>query len=432
MKENTKEKKTKEATLPKEVKNIKTISKKVEGKAWEDAKDKAFTKANKKAKIDGFRPGKAPKDVFLKKYGEEALFYDAADICLEKAYEEMMNENEKEEIVARPEIDIRSIDKDGVEFVFTLTLRPEVKLGKYKGLKVEKEKTEVTKDEIKKTIDEMRNRYTENVAKEGKVAEGDTVILDFKGMKDGVPFEGGTAENYTLKIGSHTFIPGFEEQLIGMDKEEEKDIEVTFPEDYHAEDLKGAPVTFSVKIHEIKEAVVPELNDEFFEDLAMEGVNSLETLEKVVEENLKTQKEANAENKYLDDLLEEALKGVEAEVPHVMVDEEIDRMLKQYEQNLQMQGISLEQFYQFTNSDEMALRDQMHEEAHKRVKMRLMLEEIAKLENIEITDEEALEEAEKLAEKYNMKKDEFLKVFGGLDMVKYDRKMRSAMELLKG
>ena len=412
--------------------NVKKIEKKVEGKAWEDAKENAFKKANKKAKIDGFRPGKAPKEIFIKKYGEESLFYDAADICLESLYEEVMKENENEEIVAQPEIGLKSIDTNGVEFIFTLTLRPEVKLGKYKGLKVEKEKIEVTKKEIEKAIEEMRARYTENVSKEGAVEEGDTVIIDFKGMKDGIAFEGGTAENYSLKIGSHTFIEGFEEQLIGMKKEEEKDIHVTFPEDYHAEDLKGAPVIFHVKVHEIKQSIIPELNKEFFEDLAIEGVNSKETLEEEVRKNMETQKEVNAENKYMDDLLEAALKDTVIDLPHAMIHEEIDRMMKQYEQNLQMQGISLQQFYQFTNSDEKALRDQMHEEAEKRVKLRLMLEEIAKVEKIEISDKEAQEEASNLAEKYHMEEEEFLKEFGGLDMIKYDRKMRKAMEIIKG
>lgn len=415
----------------KQPKNIKTITKKIEGETWTKAMDDAFKKANKKAKIDGFRPGKAPKSVFLKKYGEESLFYDAADLCLDKAYEEMIKENEKEEIVARPEIGVKSISKDGVEFIFTLTLRPEVKLGKYKGLKTKKEEVKVTKEEIAKVIEDMRARYTENVTKEGKVENGDTVIIDFKGEKDGVAFDGGTAENYSLKIGSNTFIPGFEEQLIGMMPGEEKDINVTFPEDYHAEDLKGAPVVFKVKVHEVKEAVVPELDDDFFADLNMEGVNSKEALEKVVEENMLTQKEVQAENKYLDELLEEAAKGVEVEIPHVMIHEELDRMIKQYEQNLQMQGLTLDQFFKFTNSNEEALRSEMHEEAEKRVTFRLMLEEIAKAENIEVSDEEAKEEAKKLADKYQMKEDEFLKVFGGLEMIKYDKKMREAMEVLK-
>ncbi len=412
-------------------KNKKVITKKVEGETWEKAKDKAFEKVNKKAKIDGFRPGKAPKEVYLKHYGEESLFYEAADLCLDKVYEEVMKENEKEEIVARPEIGVKSIDTKGVELTFTLTLKPEVTLGKYKGLKAKKEKVKVTKEEIEKTIEEMRDHYKENVTKEGTIENGDIAIIDFKGLKDGKAFEGGTAENYNLTIGSNTFIPGFEEQLIGMKTGEEKSINLTFPEDYHSEDLKGKDVVFEVKINEIKEVIVPELNKEFFEDLNMENVNTKEELEKVVEENIKTQKEVNAENKYMDDLLEEAAKNVKVDIPHEMIHEEIDRMIGQYEQNLQMQGLTLEQFYKFTNSDEDALRTQMHEEAEKRVTFRLMLEEIAKVEGLEISDEEAEKEAKSLAEKYHMTEEEFLKAFGGLEMVKYDEKMRKAMEVLK-
>ena len=216
-----------------------------------------------------------------------------------------------------------------------------------------------------------------------------------------------------------------------MSKGEEREINVTFPEDYHSENLKGQPAVFKVKVNEIKEVKIPEMDEDFFADLGLEGINSVEALEKQVKENLTVQKEQASENKYFDDLLEAASKNVEVEIPHAMIHEEIDRMLKQYEENLKMQGLTLKQFYQFTNSDEKALKDQMHEEAEKRVLYRLMLEEIAKTEKIEIDDKQANEEAEKLAEKYQMKKDEFLKLFGGLDMVKYDLMMRAAMETLK-
>lgn len=412
-------------------KNKKVITKKVEGETWEKAKEKAFEKANKKAKIDGFRPGKAPKEVFLKHYGEESLFYEAADFCLESVYEEVMNENESEQIVARPEIGVKTIDKNGVEFTFTLTLKPEVKLGKYKGLKAKKEKVKVTKEEIEKAVEELRSRYKENKVKEGAIEKGDIAIIDFKGLKDGVAFEGGSSENYNLTIGSNTFIPGFEEQLIGMKAGEEKSINLTFPEDYHSEELKGQDVVFEVKVNEVKEIIIPDLDKDFFEDLNMENVNSKEELEKVVEENIKTQKEVNAENKYMDDLLEEAAKDIKVDIPPEMIHEEIDRMIGQYEQNLQMQGLTLEQFYKFTNSNEDALRSQMHEEATKRVTFRLMLEEIANVEKIEISDKEAEKEAKTLAQKYNMEEEEFLNAFGGLEMIKYDGKMRKAMEILK-
>ena len=404
---------------------------KIEGKEWEDALDKAYDKASKKAKIDGFRPGKAPKEIFLKKYGKESLYMDAANISANLAYDKMLEENKNLEIVAQPVLDINKIDETGVEFKFILTLKPVVKLGQYKGLNVKKESVEVTKKEVEENIEAMRKRYAENVEKDGNVENGDIAIIDFEGFKDGVAFEGGKGENYSLTIGSGTFIPGFEEQLIGMKKGEEKEINVTFPSDYHSEELKGQPVVFKVKVNEVKTIKVPELDKDFFEDLGMEGVDSKETLEKQVEENIKVRKEQNAENKYFDDLLEAAGKNVEVDIPHVMIHEEIDRMIKQYEENLKMQGLTLKQFYQFTNSDEKALKDQMHEEAEKRVLYRLMLEEIAKEEKIEIDDDQANKEAESLASKYNMKKDEFLNLFGGIEMIKYDLKMRQAMEVLK-
>ena len=410
---------------------MKEITIKIEGKEWEEALDKAFKKANKKAKIDGFRPGHAPKDVFLKKYGKESLMADAADLCINDAYLKMLEENKDLEIVAQPELGLKSLDENGVEFIFKLTLKPEVKLGKYKGLKVKKDSTDVTEEEIDETIMTMRNRYAENQIKDGEVEDGDIAVIDFEGFKDDVAFDGGKGEDYSLKIGSHTFIPGFEEQIIGMKKGESKDINVTFPEDYHSEDLKGQPVVFKVTVKEVKETIIPELSKEFFEDLGLEGVNDEAALRAQVKENIKARKEMDAENKYIDELLKAAIKNMTVEVPDVMVNEEVDRMLNQYEENLKMQGLTLEQFYQFTNSDEAALKEQMKEEALNRVKSRLLLEEIAKAEKIEISEEEANEEANKLAEKYGMKVDEFLKAFGGIDMIKYDSKMRQAIEILK-
>ena len=412
-------------------KNVKEITIKIEGKEWQDALDKAFEKANKKVKIDGFRQGKAPKEVFIKKYGEESLFMDAADLVLQPAYQKMLDENKDVEIVAQPEVALKSISKDGVEFVFTITTKPEVKLGKYKKLGVKKEKVEVTKEEIESALNETLNRYAENVVKEGKVENGDIAIIDFEGFKDGVAFEGGKGENYSLTIGSNTFIPGFEDQIIGMSKDEEKDINVTFPEDYHSEDLKGQKVVFKVKVNEIKTTKIPELDKDFFEDLAMEGIDSKESLEKQLEENIKAHKEQHAEDHYIDELLKKGIENMEVDIPEAMINEELDRMIRQYEENLKMQGLTLSQFYQFTNSDEAALKDQMREEAEKRVKSRLLLEEITKLEKIEVTDEEAEKEAEDLATKYNMKKDEFLKLFGGIEMVKYDLEMRKAIDVLK-
>lgn len=415
-----------------ENKNERKINVKIEGEKWQKALDKAFEKANKKAKIDGFRPGKAPKEIFLKRYGIESLFMDAGDLVLEEAYMEMIQNNMDAEIIAQPDIELKAVDENGIEFEFTLTLRPEVKLGKYKGLKVKREKVEVTTEEVDATIEEMRSRYAENVVKEGKIEEGDIAVIDFEGFKDGEAFAGGKGENYPLEIGSGTFIPGFEEQLIGLQAGEEKDVVVTFPEDYHSEDLKGEEVTFKVKVSEVKTIEIPELGKEFFEDLGFEGVNDEESLRKEIEATIKARKDADSDNKYIDELLEAAAKNVKVDIPHVMIHEEIHRMVHNYEDHLKMQGLSLEQFLQFTNSTLEDLEEKMHDEAEKRVLYRLMLEQIIKEEKIEVTEEQAMEEATTLAEKYNMDKEEFLKAFGGIEMVKYDLTMRAAIEVLKG
>lgn len=404
---------------------------KIQGEKWNEANDKAFKKLNKTAKIDGFRPGKAPKDVFIKKYGTQSLWMEAAEGCVDEAYEQMINDNKDVKIVAQPELSISGVTDDYVEFKFILTLKPEVKLGKYKGLDVKKEKVKVTDEEIEHSLNHTREQYIENIDKDGFVEDGNIAIIDFEGFKDNVAFEGGKGNDYSLKIGSKTFIPGFEEQLIGMKKGEDKEINITFPEDYHAEDLKGKEVIFKVTVKEIKEQQIPELNEEFFADLGMEGITNEEELRKQIQDNLTTKKATELENKYIDDLLEAASKNMQVELPEVMIKEEVDRILKQYEERLSMQGINLEQFYQFTNSDEQALRDQMKEEATKRVSYRLMLEAIAEAEKIEITEDEAKEEAGNLSKKYDMKEEEFLKSFGGLEMIKYDMMMRKAIEVLK-
>ena len=412
--------------------NIKTIEVKIEGKEWQDALDKAFKEANKKAKIDGFRPGHAPKEVFIKKYGEESLFMDAADKALQSAYVKVLEENKALEIVTQPSVELKNVSKDALELTFKLILKPEFKLGDYKNLKVKKDKVEVTNEEVNSAIDEMKNRYAEVQVKDGKVEKGDTAVIDFEGFKDGVAFEGGKGENYSLKIGSNTFIPGFEDQIIGMSKGEEKDVKVTFPEDYHSEELKGAKATFKVKVNEVKETIIPSLNEEFFKDLNMEGVNDRASLESALKETLAARKEQQAEGEYVDKLLEKLSEQTKIELPEEMIGDEIHRMIHQYEDNLKMQGITLEQFYQFTNSNEDMLKEQMKDEAVKRIKYRLMLEEIIKLEKLTATDEEADKEASEIASKYGMEKEDFLTQFGGLEMIKYDLEMRKAIDVLKG
>ena len=414
-------------------KNLKEVSIKIEGKDWEEALDKAFKKINATKTIDGFRKGKAPKNIFLKKYGVESLFMEASNLCVDSAYKKMIDENSKLEIAAQPILDIRSIDEKHIEYVFTLTLKPEVKLGKYKDLDVKKESVKVTKKEITEAIDHMREEYKENIIKDGQIEKNDIAVIDFEGFKDGVAFEGGKGENYSLTIGSNTFIPGFEDQLIGLSAGDTKDVCLSFPDDYHVEDLKGKPVVFKVKVNEVKQIKLPELDKDFFLDLGMEGIDSKESLEAQVKENIKAHKEAEADSKYTDDLLETIAKDSEIDVPETMINDEVSRMIEQFEQHISMQGISIEQFYQITNSNEEKLREQYKDEALKRIKYRLILEEIIKQEKIEVKDSEVADRILELAKKYNITEDEVKKQYdNNLEYIAYDLKVRKAFDIIKG
>lgn len=421
---------TKETKKTEKKNNVHEVIVKIEGVEWTEALDKAFKSKQKDAKVDGFRKGKVPRNIYEKHYGKESLFFPAAEEVLQSAYAKAMEESNLIPVV-QPSVDIKDISDKGVEFTFKIITKPEVKIKNYKGLGIKPEEIKVTKDEIDHEIGHLLEEYTELVTKEGEVKNGDVAVIDFEGFKDGKPFDGGKGENYSLEIGSNTFIPGFEEQVIGMKTGEEKDLTVSFPEDYGVEDLKGQPVIFKVKVNEIKEKVTRELDKEFFEDLAMEGVDSKETLEKEVEKNIKAQKEADNENKYIDHLLEEVAKNVEVDIPQEMVDEETTRLLGRFEQQMAMQGISLDIYYQFTKSSEEDLRKQMDKEAYQNVLYRLMLEEIMNLEKIEVSQEEASKEAEELARKYKMDKEDFLKQFGGLEMIQYDLEMHKVIDLLK-
>ena len=421
---------TKETKKTEKKNNVHEVIVKSEGVEWTEALDKAFKSKQKDAKVDGFRKGKVPRNIYEKHYGKESLFFLAAEEVLQSAYAKAMEESNLIPVV-QPSVDIKDISDKGVEFTFKIITKPEVKIKNYKGLGIKPEEIKVTKDEIDHEIGHLLEEYTELVTKEGEVKNGDVAVIDFEGFKDGKPFDGGKGENYSLEIGSNTFIPGFEEQVIGMKTGEEKDLTVSFPEDYGVEDLKGQPVIFKVKVNEIKEKVTRELDKEFFEDLAMEGVHSKETLEKEVEKNIKAQKEADNENKYIDHLLEEVAKNVEVDIPQEMVDEETTRLLGRFEQQMAMQGISLDIYYQFTKSSEEDLRKQMDKEAYQNVLYRLMLEEIMNLEKIEVSQEEASKEAEELAKKYKMDKEDFLKQFGGLEMIQYDLEMHKVIDLLK-
>lgn len=410
--------------------NVHEINVKIEGENWTKALDKAFKEKQKNVKVDGFRKGKVPREIFEKKFGKESLYIDAADMVLQDAYMKAMEESKLIPVV-QPAVELKGLSDEGAEFTFKIVTKPEVKVNKYKGLNIKPEKVEVTDEEINHELGHLLERYTELVTKEGKVENGNIAIIDFEGFKDDVAFEGGKGENYSLEIGSNTFIPGFEEQVIGMKVGEEKDLNLTFPEDYGAKDLAGAAVVFKVKVNEIKEKKTRELDEDFFEDLGMEGIDSEEKLKAEIKASITAQKEMEVENKYVDTILEEVGKNVEVDIPEEMVNEEVNRLMRRFEEQMKMQGISLELYYQFTQSTEADLRNQMEKEAFNNVLYRLMLEEIMTLEKVEVSEDDANKEAEELAKKYQMDKEDFLKEFGGIEMIQYDLEMRKTIDLLK-
>lgn len=408
----------------------KQINYKVSGEEWNEAKDKAFAKIVKKAKVDGFRQGKVPRNVFEKKYGTGDIISTAMEDMVDKKYREVMI-SEKLLPILEPKLEIVSADDNGFEVNMTFILDPEVKLGKYKDLKVKKDTVKVTKEEIDHEVGHILDRYAELVTKEGSVEEGDTAIIDFKGFKDNEAFEGGSAENYSLEIGSHNFIPGFEEGVIGMKREESKDINLTFPEDYMAKDLAGKEVVFNVTVHDIKKRVVPDLTEEFFKDLDMEGVTNKEELEKLIEEEIKADKEAHAENKFIEDLLAAATKNMTIELDKELIEEETESMHKQFVQKLQMQGVSEELYYAYAGVKKDDILKDMEKEAEVRLKYRYLLEAIVKEEHIKINDKEVKEELKHMSEEYHMSEEDILKEIGSPEMIRYDLSMREAVEVLK-
>ena len=403
---------------------------KLEGKEWIELQNKAFEKLNKKANIDGFRPGKAPRDIFEKKYGKQEIILEAADEATNKEYKRLLGENKITPII-EPKVELIKCDSDTLEVKFTFITDPEVTLGEYTNLKVKKEKAKVTKEEIDNSIKELLNEYAEVVVKEGNVESGDIAIIDFAGYKDGVAFEGGTSENYSLTIGSNTFIPGFEDAVIGMAKGEEKDIELTFPEDYMQEDLKGQKVVFKVKVNEIKTRKIPELNKEFFEDLNMEGITDKESLEKDIKEELTHRKEHELEHAYEDACLDKAANNMKIEILPELIDDEAHQMYHEFMDRMKRQGITEELYLKYTNSKEEDLIEKMKDEAKKRIQYRYLLREIIKKENIKITDKEAKEKIKEIAKQYNVTEEEILKEVGTLEAMKMDLAFQKAVELVK-
>ncbi len=392
--------------------------------------DAAFKKVVQKVNVPGFRKGKMPRAMFEKRFGVESLYQDALDILLPEAYGNAVEETGIEPI-DRPDIDIEQMEK-GKELIFkaTVTVKPEVKLGEYKGLEVEEYNTEVTEEDVNKDLEALQTRHAELVVKEEGTAEnGDTVVIDFEGFVDGEAFDGGKADNYSLELGSGSFIPGFEDQLVGTSAGESKDVEVAFPEEYHAAELAGKPAVFKVTVHEIKGKELPVLDDEFAKDVD-EEVETLDQLKEKIQKRLKDQKEHEAEHHVRDSVVEQAAANAEVDIPAVMVETEINRMMQEFEQRLQMQGMNLELYFQFSGQDQNALRAQMKEEAEKRVRVNLTLEAIAKQENIEATEEDVNAELEKMAQMYNMTVENIKAALGGVEGIKSDLKLQKAVELL--
>lgn len=406
------------------------INYKESGETWNNAKDKAFKKVSKKAKVDGFREGKVPRNVFEKKYGTGDIIKSAMEELIDQKYGEIIV-NEKLIPIVEPKLEIVSLDDNGFEVNITIITDPEVKLGKYKDLKVKKDKVEVTKEEIEHEVGHVLDRFAELVSKEGKVEETDTAIIDFKGFKDNEEFEGGSATGYSLEIGSHSFIPGFEEGIIGMEKEESKDIKLTFPEDYMAKDLAGKEVVFNVIVHDIKKRVIPELNEEFFQDLDMEGVTNKEELDNVIKEEITKQKEQNVENKFTEDLLAKAAANMEIELDEEIIEEEAKRIYEDFVKKLQMQGVTEELYYAYSGAKKEDIMKDITKDAKTRIEYRYLLEAIIKEEKIEISDKDVEEEVAKIAKNYGITEEEVKHELGSNEALKYNIAMEKAIEVLK-
>lgn len=394
------------------------------------ALDQAFKKVVKQINVPGFRKGKVPRPIFEQRFGVEALYQDAVDILLPKAYSNAVEEAGINP-VDQPEIEVTQIEK-GKEFKFdaTVTVEPEVELGDYKGLEIEKQDTELTDEEVETTINQRLEAMADMVIKEdGKVEEGDTVNLDFDGYVDGEQFEGGQADGYDLEIGSGMFIPGFEEQLVGLKVGEEKDVEVTFPEEYHAEELAGKPATFKTKINEIKTKEVPELDDELANELDSEA-NTVDEYKENLRKQLAESKATEAENVQKEEAITKATDNAKVDIPDAMIKTEEDRMLQEFAQRLQQQGLNLETYYQISGQSEEDLRGQMKEDAEQRVKTNLTLAAIADAENIEASDEDVEKELETMSSQFGISVDDIKATLGNTDIVKNDVRVKKVIDLL--
>lgn len=411
-------------------KNTEKITIEIKGEAWEKALDKSFKKNVKKANIDGFRKGNVPKDIYLKNYGIESLFEDAYLAVVDDAFKEAQ-EKAKVKAEIQPSVDIKKIDKDGITFEFTFIGKPEVKLGQYKDLKVKKEKVAVTKEEVDAKINQLREQFADITVKEGGVAEtGDTAVIDFVGEVDGKPLDGGSGENYPLEIGTNTFIPGFEDGVLGMKVDETKDLHLKFPENYTKE-LAGKEVVFHVTLKEIKSRILPDIDENFFADLGYDKVTNAEELAKEVENTIKEEKENEEKNRFLEEVLKQVSEKMEVDVPEEIIDDEVHRMIHQWEEQLKSQGLTIDQYMEFTGTTHEDMHKQMEPEALRRVKYRYMLEAVSEAEKIEVTDEEVEKDIEEMATNYGISKEELVDAFGGKEVLTYDSKMRKTLKFLE-
>ena len=414
-------------------KNMAKLTIEVPAEELDKAIQSAYQKNKGKISVPGFRKGKVPRQLIEKMYGKEVFYEDAANELLPTAYEQAVEEC-TEEIVSSPKIEVTQIEA-GKPFIFTaeVALKPEVKLGKYKGVKVEKQDTTVTDEEITAELEKERESNARTIeVTDRAVKDGDIATIDFEGFVDGVAFEGGKGENYPLTIGSGSFIPGFEEQLIGKNKDEEVEVNVTFPEDYHAEDLKGKAALFKVTIKEIKEKEIPELDDEFASEVSEFG--TLDEYKADIKAKLTEKKEKDAKNAKEEAVIDAIIADAAMEIPEAMLETQQRQIVQDFAQRLQMQGLSLEQYFQFTGLDAEKMLEQVKPQAERKIKSRLVLEAIVAAENIQASDEDYEEELKRMGEVYNMEVDKVKEMLGdnekAIGQIKEDLAITKAVEFV--
>ena len=399
---------------------------------WKNAQEKALEKLAKNVKIDGFRPGKAPAAMVRARVSKASVLEEATDMILQTKFVEILTEANVEP-VAQPALSVQKVDADELEVQILVPVKPQVELGEYKGLEVKKGRVTVTKKEIEEQLANYQTQFAELTVKEGgKVAKGDTAVIDFEGFVDGVAFEGGKGENYPLEIGSGSFIPGFEDQVIGMTVDKEQDIVVTFPEDYGAADLAGKEATFKVTVHEIKEKHLPEIDDELAKDVNIDGVETLDQLKDHIKANIKTRKESENENKFMDDLYKAIVASSKVEDSDALLEQEQGLMLQEVEQNLQRQGLNFEVYQQFTGKSKDDIKEDIKPQAEERVKLNAILAAIIEEEKLAVSDEELETELKTIAEYYQKELDEVKKIFeGNMSRIENDLLTRKAVDLVK-